>query len=142
MVKEHSAKIVNTKAGNTLANLHPLSSVLFGSGYYLVSKKMRIVGKETGVVHKRSGVVKKIKDKIVTPNASPISDHSVSSFGKKSVLTQPSEITGDILSIVLIIIALYMVRKCNKINQVGFMQILAAFCCAPAYIVYRLIKPC
>jgi hypothetical protein len=142
MLKERSVKIVNTKSGNTLANLHPLSTVFFGSGFYLITKKTRVVGKQVGAVSRPKGVVKKIKEKIITPIASPESSPK-SSFGAPGdILKSSPELTGDILTIIFVIIALYMVYKCTKTNQAGFMQILVAVCFSPAYIVYRLIKPC
>ena len=56
----------------------------------------------------------------------------------------------NIIKILLICIALYLAMSCNsKINAAGVqiqhnkaLNLLAAICCAPCYIVYRLVSPC
>jgi hypothetical protein len=53
-----------------------------------------------------------------------------------------------VLGAIVIIIALYFAYKCVKptslssINQNGWMNIIAALCCSPCYIAYRLAVPC
>jgi hypothetical protein len=45
-----------------------------------------------------------------------------------------------ILNVCLLIAALYLSFKCNK--GFNFVSVLAAVCCSPCYIAYRLALPC
>jgi len=57
-------------------------------------------------------------------------------------VVQPASLISQIIYLVFSVLAIYMVYKCSKIGKVSVIELIAAFCCAPFYVAYRIIKPC
>ena len=50
---------------------------------------------------------------------------------------------SEIIHYIVIAIALYLAMKCKSgSGGIDPLQLILAFCCAPCYIAYRLVKPC
>ena len=67
---------------------------------------------------------------------------------KENLDSSTSDIIIRFLGLIIIVIALYLAFICIKptsfssINQDGWMNIIAALCCSPCYIAYRIAVPC
>jgi hypothetical protein len=54
-----------------------------------------------------------------------------------------SDAVGSIISFIILGFAIFLLMKCkNKNGSVSLTQVIAAICCSPCYIVYRLTNPC
>ena len=67
---------------------------------------------------------------------------SYSSSRSSSVSPRPT-IASQIISIFCTIFAIYLAYKCStKLGKLPIVDIIAAICCSPCYVAYRLVKPC
>ena len=70
----------------------------------------------------------------------------VEDSSKKSeteTVVQKPTLASQIMSVFCTIFAIYLAYKCSsKLGKLSIVDIVAAVCCSPCYIVYRLAKPC
>ena len=126
-------KITTTNVGSAIANTHPITTALGGPLVNLFAKKVRGVGKDAGIVKPRDSIVEKVIEK----NLSKFGIMSKSKYGYTT-----HEGVGDVISIIFFVVAIYFLMKCRKVGNTTLMEIFAAICCSPFYVIYRLIVPC
>jgi hypothetical protein len=126
-------KITTTNVGTAIANTHPITTALGGPLMNLFAKKVRTVGKEAGIVEPRDSIV----EKVIEENLSKFGIMSKSKYGYAS-----SEVVGDVVSIIFFVLAIFFLMRCRKLGHTTIMEIFVAICCAPFYVIYRLIRPC
>jgi hypothetical protein len=64
----------------------------------------------------------------------PVSDDST--FPKPTMASQ-------IITVIFMVFALFLAYKCGQKGvKVGIVEVIAAICCSPCYVAYRLVKPC
>ena len=55
----------------------------------------------------------------------------------------PPSLASQIISVLCTVFAVYLLYRCsNKLGRVSIPEIIAAICCTPCYIAFRLAKPC
>ena len=57
-------------------------------------------------------------------------------------IVDPPTLASQIIGVLCTVFAIYLLYKCSKAGKISIPEILAAICCTPCYIAYRLAKPC